>query len=112
MFAGVFNVANWRNLASMGDDLRHLGAGARTAGRLAGEARTLVLTAIWAAIALSWLALAWMGVSLPPASLGPGGTVVGALPLPEFSGFAANFLRLCLSPATGDATTALRACRV
>lgn len=84
----------------MAEDFRHLDAGGRAAARLAGETTRVVFGAVWTAIVIAWLVLGWMAASLPQASIGPGASLIGAIPFPEIGGFAAAFARLCLSPIT------------
>lgn len=92
----------------MNDEFQHLDAGGRAAAWVAGGTRTPVFAAIAAATLLSWLMLAWMAASassaLPPSVTGPGGSVLGLLPLPELGGFVAAFAELCLSPASAGAS--------
>lgn len=92
-----------------GDDrIVNLDRAGRAAHGLASRPYALSMTALAAAVLLSWTALVVMAVrvaGIDPLSAGPGGGVLAAFPQIPLPGIAETLLAMCLGPAGAGSGT-------
>jgi len=91
-------------MASVEQGFDHLDAGGRLAAEVSRAPRLAVYATIAIAVVVSWGMLLALAVRAGPGEVGPGGSLLSALPALPLPSFLEDMLRLCVTPVGLDTT--------